>query len=69
MTGVIYDPLGQPTVSAGSDCRLILKFWDVRTYRWTDGRKFSVKIVIITVVGLVDQISNNAEYKISILGP
>ena len=27
-TGVINDPLGQPTVPAGSDCRLILKFWD-----------------------------------------
>ena len=38
-TGVINDPLGQPTVSAGSDCRLILKFWDVqtRTYGRTDG--------------------------------
>ena len=24
-------PLGQPTVPAGSDCRLILKFWDGRT--------------------------------------
>ena len=30
-TGVINDPLGQPTVLAGSDCRLILKFWDGRT--------------------------------------
>ena len=30
-TGVINDPLGQPTVSAGSDCRLSLKFWDGRT--------------------------------------
>ena len=30
-TGVINDPLGQPTVPAGSDCRLILKFWDGRT--------------------------------------
>ena len=27
-TGIINDPLGQPTVPAGSDCRLILKFWD-----------------------------------------
>ena len=36
--GVINDPLGQPT--AGSACRLILKFWDGRT----DGQ--SVKIVI-----------------------
>ena len=25
-TGVINDPLGQPTVPAGSDCRWILKF-------------------------------------------
>ena len=30
-TGVINDPLGQPTVAVGSDCRLILKFWDGRT--------------------------------------
>ena len=30
-TGVINDPLGQPTVPAGSDCRLIIKFWDGRT--------------------------------------
>ena len=30
-TEVINDPLGQPTVPAGSDCRLILKFWDGRT--------------------------------------
>ena len=30
-TGVINDPLGQPTVPACSDCRLILKFWDGRT--------------------------------------
>ena len=39
-TGVINDPLGQPTVSAGSDCRLILKFWD--------GRTLCVKILITT---------------------
>ena len=39
-TGDINDPLGQPTVSAGSDCRLILKFWD--------GRALCVKIVITT---------------------
>ena len=39
-TGVINDPLGQPTVPAGSDCRLILKFWD--------GRILCVKIVITT---------------------
>ena len=29
--GVINDPLGQPTVPAGNDCRLILKFCDGRT--------------------------------------
>ena len=44
MTGVINDPLGQPTAPAGSDCRLILKFWDGRT----DGRTLCVKIVITT---------------------
>ena len=27
-TGDINDPLGQRTVPAGNDCRLILKFWD-----------------------------------------
>ena len=27
-TGVINDPLSQPTVAASSACRLILKFWD-----------------------------------------
>ena len=43
-TGVINDPLGQPAVPAGSDCRLILKFWDGRT----DGRTLCVKIVITT---------------------
>ena len=32
--GVINDPLGQPSVPAGSDCRLILKFCD----GLTDGR-------------------------------
>ena len=31
-TGVFNDPLGQPTIPAGSDCRLILKFWDGRKY-------------------------------------
>ena len=36
------DPLGHPTVLAGSDCRLILKFLDGRT----DGRTLCVKIVI-----------------------
>ena len=30
-TGVINDLLGQPTIPAGSDCRLILKFCDGRT--------------------------------------
>ena len=39
-TGVINDLLGQPSVQAGSDCRLILKFWD--------GRTLCVKIVITT---------------------
>ena len=39
--GVINDPLGQPTVSAGNDCRLTLNFWDGRTDR-------RVKIVITT---------------------
>ena len=39
-TGVINDPLGQPTVPAGSDFHLILKFWD--------GRTTCVKIVITT---------------------
>ena len=37
-TGVINDPLGQPTVPAGSDCHLILKFWDGWTYVRTDGQ-------------------------------
>ena len=30
-TEVINDPLGQPTVPAGSACRFISKFWDGRT--------------------------------------
>ena len=34
-TGVINDPLDQPTVPAGSDCRWILKFCAGRTYRRT----------------------------------
>ena len=38
--GVINDLLGQPTIPAGSDCRLILKFWD--------GRTLCVKIVMTT---------------------
>ena len=37
-TGVINDPRGQLTVPAGSDCRLILKFWDGLTDGRTDGR-------------------------------
>ena len=37
-TGVINDPLGQPTVPAGSDWRLILKFWNGRTHGRTDGQ-------------------------------
>ena len=43
-TGDFNDPLGQPIVSAGNDCRLILKFRDGRT----DGRTLCVKIVITT---------------------
>ena len=43
-TGAINDPLGQPTVPAGSDCRWILKFCAGRT----DGRTTCVKIVITT---------------------
>ena len=39
-TGVINDPLGQPTVPSGSDCRLILKFWNGRTYLRKDGRTY-----------------------------
>ena len=35
---VINDPLGQPTVPAGSDCRMIMKFWDGRTDGHTYGR-------------------------------
>ena len=34
--GVMNDPLGQPTVPAGSASRLILKFSDGRTDRPTD---------------------------------
>ena len=45
---VINDPFGQRTVPAGSDLRLILKSWDGRTDN-------SVKIVITTVLGRVDQ--------------
>ena len=36
--GIINDPFGQLTVPAGSDYRLILKFWDVRTDRRTCAR-------------------------------
>ena len=43
-TGVINDPLGQPTDPAGSDFHLILKFWDGRKDGWTT----CVKIVITT---------------------
>ena len=39
-TEVINDPLGQPTVLAGSDYPLMSKFWD--------GRTICVKIVIAT---------------------
>ena len=46
-TGVINDPLGQPTVPAGSNCCWILKFCVGRTYVRTDGRT-CVKIVITT---------------------
>ena len=39
MTGVINDPLGQPTVWAGNDFRLILKSWDLKLKRTgKDGR-------------------------------
>ena len=52
-TGVINDPLGQPTDPAGIDCCLNLKLWD----GLTDGWIICEKIVITTgrVVGLVDQ--------------
>ena len=56
-TGVINDPLGQPTIPAGSDCRLILGRTDVRT--------LCVKIVITT--GLVDQ--HIRSLKIAFLNP
>ena len=56
-SGVINDPLGQPTVPSGSNCRLILKFWDGRTDTRTDGhsewKQWSLPAG--TVVGLVDQ--------------
>ena len=55
----------QPTVPAGSDCRLILKFWDGRMDGRTDGRTRCVKIMISTgrgcgrprgsITGLVEQ--------------
>ena len=55
-TGVINDPLGQPTVPAGSDCRLILKLWDGRTYGLTDTLcENSDHYRPGTVVGLVNQ--------------
>ena len=51
-TGVINDPLGQPTVPAGSDFRSTLKFCDGRTEEQAgvcmDGRTAPVKIVINT---------------------
>ena len=46
--GVINDPLGQPTVPAGSDCRVILKFCDGRTDGLTDTLCENMKIVITT---------------------
>ena len=53
-TGVINDPLGQPTVPAGSDCRLILNFWDGRM----DGRTLCENSDHYhgSVVGLVAQV-------------
>ena len=47
-TGVINDPLGQPTVPAGSDCRWILKFCAGHMDGQTKGRTTCVKIVITT---------------------
>ena len=45
-TGVIYDPLGQPTVPA-----LDLKFWDGRS----DEQPVNISLLAGTVVELVDQ--------------
>ena len=50
-TGVINDPLDQPTVPAGSDCRLILKFWDGRTDTLCENSDHYQ----LGLVGLVDQ--------------
>ena len=44
-TGVINDPLGQPTIPAGSDCRWI---WSFVPDGQPDGRTTCVKIVITT---------------------
>ena len=52
-TGVINDPLGQPTVPGGSDCLLIVKFWDGRTYGHSVWKWLSLSAG--TVVGLVNQ--------------
>ena len=43
-SGVINDPLGQPTIPSGNDFHLILKFWDGRT----DGRTTCAKLGITT---------------------
>ena len=41
------DPLGQPTVPAGSDCRLILKFWDGRTDGHSVWKQWSLPAVTL----------------------
>ena len=51
-TGAINDPLGQLTVLADSDGRLILKFWDGRT----DGRTLCVNIVISLLINSMENI-------------
>ena len=51
-TGVINDPLGQPTVPAVSDFRLILKFWDGLMDGRTDGRTY----------GLTDTLCENSDH-------
>ena len=59
-TGVINDPLGQPSVPADSDCRLILKFCDGRPDRLTVTLcENSEALPAGTVVGLVDQYSKD----------
>ena len=55
-TGVINDPLGQPTVPAGSDCRWILKFWDGRTDGRTDRRSDG------RTYGLTDTLCENSDH-------